>query len=110
MDGIDLIARERREQKKKHNITTKSDSRYKHNELLMLVEYLLKEDNDSEKYNLEDYLFINESGPMMSLHFLEKLKDKSRFNKLIIAGALIAAELDVMKYRLVQGPDESLPK
>lgn len=110
MDGIDLISKERMEQKVIHGFTTSKDAEYKNNELIFLTMYCLMSDKDAEKDNLESYLFYDENGPKFSNELLLKLKDKSKYSKLIVAGALIAAQLDSMIYKINQGPDENLPK
>lgn len=108
-DGIDLISKERIEQRVIHGYSTPKDAEYKNNELILLAMYCLMNDN-SKRDNLESFLFYDENGPKFSNKLLLKLKDKSKYSKLIVAGALIAAELDSMIYKINQGPDENLSK
>jgi len=46
--GIELITQERSEQINKHGFTTKRDMKYDNGELIILVEFLIKNDDDAE--------------------------------------------------------------
>lgn len=91
--GIELIAQERAEQIKKHSYTI---------------------DDDIEKYDLEDSDGLSELSIMAiaaiegkdghapagwDLVLVQKICDKTYKERLIIAGALIAAEIDRLNYQ-----------
>lgn len=90
--GIELIAHERLEQIEKHGFTTETDKTDNNEgELNLLIKYLLLSDNDAEKDNLKEY-FV-ESG-CYNMSYIAKFDTKTIIEKLTIAGALIAAEID----------------
>ena len=89
--GIELIAIERAEQINKHGYTPESDKHdYEQHELILLVEYLLKDDNDAERDNIREYLIAT----CFPEWLLNKFDSKSKIQRLTVAGALIAAEID----------------
>jgi len=89
--GIELIAQERSEQINKHGFTVESDKfNNGDHELILLIEYLLKDDSDAEKDNLKEYF----EGCNYDMSYINKFDTKTRLERLTIAGALIAAEID----------------
>ncbi len=83
--GIELIAEERREQIEKHGRTIESDVRFNsHGELADAAVATLDYDSG---YSSIFPLKWDEK-------IVDHIKNKSFFDRLIIAGALIAAELD----------------
>lgn len=99
MTGVEMIAQEREEQISKHGWTIEHDKQYRDSELLALVEYIIKDDDDAEKDNIREYLFdIVDSDtqycPIFPQHIQEKFDSKNNIERLVIAGALIAAEID----------------
>lgn len=92
-DGCTLIMKERREQIQKHGWTPEADNKYEGPFLKLLAMYLLLEDNDAEKDNLRNYLLAPE-GWFVDKFVLDKFDSKTPKERLIIAGALIAAEID----------------
>jgi len=91
MTGIELITKERDEQINKHGYGIENDRKYKSGELILLVEYLIKVDEDAEKNNYADIL---ESDFGFANEFLNKLRQKRYIEQLTVAGATIAAEID----------------
>jgi len=88
MTGIQLISKERLEQKIKHKRTIKDDAKYNSNKELMHVAVaLLTKDID----------LIPEEWDMT---LCNKMLRKSYKERLAIAGALIAAELDRLNFKL----------
>lgn len=85
-NGIALITRERREQIVKHGYKDDTDKEY----LLTFVDYCLNSKNENRKKEdreiLENYDF--------DLKYLDKVDKKPKIEKLTLAGALIAAEID----------------
>ena len=86
MTGIEMISQERDEQINKHGY--KSDIGNDH--IIELVKYLLCEEDDAERENIEEYLDMIG----VDTNILDKFNKKSKIEKLTIAGALIAAEID----------------
>lgn len=87
MTGIELIAQERLEQKIKHRRSVKSD--YELNpdfELCMAAEAVLTGNVTKFSYDWDD-------------EKCEKMISKPYLERLIIAGALIAAEIDRINYK-----------
>ena len=89
--GIELIAQERAEQIEKHGYTLESDLKYKTGELKLLAEYLMKGPDDAEADSLREWLTGNDR---FTEAFISKLDSKKRVEKLTIAGAFIAAQID----------------
>jgi len=89
MTGIQLIAQERNEQINKHKWVDTEKTWY----LKSLAQYLLLEDDDAEKDNVGDYVFSNG----VDRKWKEKFDNKNEIERLTIAGALIAAEIDRLK-------------
>lgn len=80
--GIELIAQERLEQKTKHNHSPKSDyEQYPDYELVILAQAILDANPDHAPDTFD-------------AKFIKKVMEKSYVDRLIIAGALIAAEID----------------
>lgn len=94
--GIELIAQERKEQIEKHGYTVKSDKQYKNDELGTLVKWILTELDDAEKDNYEEYLFTDEDGCKFPLSLRDKILSKPPAEQLAVAGALIAAKIDLL--------------
>lgn len=92
--GIELIEQERAEQRIKHSFSVESDQKYKNGELILLIEFLLKSNNDAEKDNLREVLLDGTAGCVFEQAFLDKLDSKTNTEKLAIAGAFLAAEID----------------
>lgn len=89
--GIESIAQERAEQIEKHGFTVQSD-RIDNigGELVLLIKYLLLDNNDAEKDNLREYF----EGCSYNMSYIDKFDTKTKLERLVIAGALIAAEID----------------
>ena len=79
--GIQLIAEERQEQIEKHGFDVQHDRRYNHNQLPNAAVYLLTDDDSYYP-------------PFWSDEWKDKFDKKTYLQKLIVAGALIAAEID----------------
>ncbi len=90
LTGIEMIARERQEQIEKHKHNDGEETWY----LTMLAQYIMLDDSDAEKDNLADYLFGPYSTAKIPLSTKNKFDHKSHRDRLVIAGALIAAEID----------------
>lgn len=87
-NGIELIAQEREEQIKKHGRTIKKDVQFNDNEQLsMAAEMLLAADHEEW---IDPQSFPEDWDKTICAHMLSK----PRKERLIIAGALIAAEID----------------
>lgn len=91
MTGIELIAQERQEQIQKHKYDAEWDKVYVEGELLSFAHYCILHENDAERDNIGEYLFEEK---WMNLELKRKVDLKSPLQRLIIAGALIAAEID----------------
>lgn len=89
-DGIGLIAGERGEQIREHGYTLKHDSINNPNKELLIAAIwtllLLENTTEAEYWK-----------PEWKEKYLNKIEKKDRIGKLIIAGALIAAEIDRLK-------------
>jgi len=79
--GVELIAKERQEQIEKHGFDKSHDANNRNCELVFAAMFMLTEDKDYWPKNWD-----------MGWYF--KFKEKSYQEKLVIAGALIAAEID----------------
>lgn len=88
MTGIELIAKERQEQIKKHKWEDTEKTWY----LTSLAQYLLLVDDDAEKDNLGDYIFGIDGG--VDPKWRAKFDSKGEIQRLVTAGALLAAEID----------------
>lgn len=85
--GIELIAQERQEQIEKHGRTVDDDAILNdHNQLSYGAVLLLKKDSHSLQRNKRPIGWDKD--------IWNKMYDKPRKERLIIAGALIAAEID----------------
>lgn len=89
MTGIELIAQERKEQIEKHKW---NDENVYY--LTSLVSYCILEDDDAEKDNIGEFLFKDQNGFKLNPIFRSKIDNKSKIERLSVAGALIAAEID----------------
>lgn len=86
--GIELIAIERQEQIEKHKFDIASDMFFNSDrELTMAAEALMQ---------VAPYL--DEFPPKWDRHIVNKMMSKSYKERLIIAGALIAAEIDRLNH------------
>lgn len=81
MTGVELIAKERKEQIEKHGWSSEHDDQHKEDELIDVVTYILTWDRDYWPDDWEE-------------DQLNKLAGKSYKEQLVVAGALIAAEID----------------
>jgi hypothetical protein len=91
MTGIELIAKERQEQLEKHGISVKNDAQFNS----------MMEDNGLPALTLGAVgLFDNSiSTPVhWDARIIEKMRCKPYKERLIIAGALLAAEIDRVQY------------
>lgn len=88
MTGIEMIAKERQEQIDRHGFTNDKDKWY----LISLAQYIMMEDDDAEKDNLGEYLFGEQK--VIDKKWRKKFDNKSPIERLVVAGALIAAEID----------------
>ena len=91
--GIGMIMQERFEQIVKHGYTPEKDIKYEQGELILLVEYLIL--NDDEEREELVYSLVGKFG--FSHELLRKFNSKTRIEKLVVAGALLAAEIDRLK-------------
>lgn len=89
MTGIELIAQERKEQIEKHKWNDE-DIYY----LTTLASYCILEDDDAERDNIGEFLFEDEDGFKLNPIFRDKIDNKPKIERLSVAGALIAAEID----------------
>lgn len=86
--GIELISQEREEQINKHNRSIEKDVDWNYNKELSEAAWkLLSPDYEKSPERWGDGSTFN------------KMQDKSYYDRLIIAGALIAAELDRLSYK-----------
>lgn len=79
--GIELIAEERQEQIKKHKWSLFHDTKHNNNELIYAAAYAL----EPNKFNGSRFDWIS---------FQLKIDSKAEIERLKVAGALIAAEID----------------
>lgn len=99
--ATDFIYLERKSQIEKHGFTPEKDyEAYGPNnvDLLLLARYLTMEEGNAEYDDLQDYLFLDQGACKMSMEFFNNLATKSRKEKLTIAAALIAAQIDKEDY------------
>lgn len=82
MTGIELIAKERQEQIEKHKWTVDSDRKFNRNN--QLVDASMSILCGCEAYRPKDW----------NSNLFDKIHNKPRIEKLAIAGALLAAEID----------------
>lgn len=105
MTGIERIAKERQEQIEKHGITVEMDKNNNHfGQLMCAVESLIhrkgsfdpdKTDEENEEYDK----MMDEPPHGWNPVFWKKMIDKDYKDRLVIAGALIAAEIDAFYTR-----------
>lgn len=88
MTGIQLIEKERKEQIEKHGISIKNDADYNRDGQLLVAAKRLLSDN-----KLSDVILHNPPKAWNRAIWI-RMCSKSYKQRLIIAGALIAAELD----------------
>ena len=81
MNGIDKIAKERKEQIEKHGYTVENDLRYVKGQLLMAATAIIQVDDEHWPTDWDKGQY-------------EKIMAKPRTDQLAIAGALVAAEID----------------
>jgi hypothetical protein len=87
MTGVELIAKERAEQIEKHGWDLSNDDDYAQGELLMAAQFCLNVNND--------LLWPWHDGPDgIGTYFFKKIRAKIPTERIIIAGAFCAAELD----------------
>lgn len=87
--GIALITKEREEQKKKHGWTVKKDREInKRFQLTYAARVLLRR----ERFSTQDIRFTHP--PLWDYSIWEEMCRKSYKKRLVLAGALIAAEID----------------
>lgn len=93
MTGIELIAKEREEQLTKHGRTVEDDKKHNSEYQLMDAATTLAEYPDE---NAADYIkFVKDLPPGgWETETWNKMAEKSYKERLIIAGALLAAEID----------------
>lgn len=85
--GVEMIAIERREQKVKHNKSIKHDyEQYPDFELADAAEALIS--NNLFKFPRT-----------WNLEYCKKLLDKPYMERLVVAGAFLAAQIDVLNFR-----------
>ena len=92
MNGIELIAKERQEQLEKHGISVKNDAQF--NSLMQF--------NGLPPISIAVLGIIDDSFQHVPAHWdrvlLDKMRHKPYKERLIIAGALLAAEIDRVQY------------
>lgn len=89
--GDILIAQERDKQINKKEYSIEKDVEfYDKGELVLMAKYVLMEDETAEKE--EAYRWLTEFG--IGSYWLNKAKTYSRVERLTVAGALLAAEID----------------
>lgn len=93
MKGIELIAKERNEQIEKHGRTPEHDYHNNFDGQLPWAASCLAFDE------IQDWDARHEAPVNWDLETWQKMHDKSHKERLIIAGALIAAELDRMDFQ-----------
>ena len=95
MNGIDWIKEERQEQIEKHGFDAEHDDKgfNANSEMLQAAGYLMGE--VARGKNLSDTFWVDFPQPW-NLDFKKKFDQKSDIEKLAVAGALVAAEIDRM--------------
>lgn len=92
MTGIELIAKERKEQQEKHGISVKNDAQF--NSLMVF--------NGLPALPVAVIGLLDDSFQRVPAHWdkkrLEHMRSKPYLQRLIIAGALIAAEIDRVQF------------
>jgi hypothetical protein len=95
MTGIELITKERKEQIEKHGRTIEDDIKYNaYRELTKAAEGLLNFNTKGTKEEDENYAEFFRPKNWNKDIWIKMCCDKGYKERLIIAGALIAAELD----------------
>jgi hypothetical protein len=93
-DGASLIKGEREEQLNKHHYSVERDKEiYPDSQLLYLAKYLMSDRLSKERDELSRKIFGREAWQFPP-GFQMKLDKKSKIEQLVVAGALIAAEID----------------
>jgi len=95
--GIELIAAERQEQIKKHLRTVEDDVKYNADKQLSDAAKILLFENQTEDVENREFILGNIEMFLptdWSVSAFEKMLNKDYKERLIIAGALIAAEID----------------
>lgn len=85
MTGAEMISKERKEQIEKHNFTVENDSRYSRNELIKGALFAINSD-------------VFEWPRGWDSGFRNTILKKTKPQRLAIAGAFLAAEIDVTKF------------
>jgi hypothetical protein len=92
MNGIELIAKERQEQLEKHDISVKNDAQF--NSLMQF--------NGITPIPIAVIGLLDDSFQHVPAHWdkkrLDKMRNKPYKERLIIAGAFLAAEIDRVQY------------
>lgn len=111
--GIELIAEERQEQIEKHGRTVELDAKYNHGQyvkddeqfnnpqLIAAASMLIHQDDDPFRDHYIRDIFIPHG---WNKDIWLKMMDKPYKERIIIAGALIAAEIDRIQYSLTDKP------
>ena len=85
--GVELIAEERQEQIEKHGFDVKNDADYSHNELIKAAQFAINPDQFEWPFYWQE-------------EFRTKILNKTNaVERLKVAGALIAAEIDRIQLR-----------
>jgi hypothetical protein len=107
--GVELIAEERQEQIEKHGRTVELDVKYNHGkyekdgeqfnnpQLISAASQLIAQDDDIFRQHYEAAIFIPHE---WNKEIWLKMMGKSYKERLVIAGALIAAEIDRLQSQL----------
>ncbi len=103
MTGIELISKEREEQINKHGRTIEYDSKNNMSGQLSqaagLLTYMFPEEVDGGDTDNDNILDFTHCAPEdWDIDLWNKMMNKSYKDRLIIAGAMIAAEIDLLNY------------
>lgn len=86
--GIELIDQERKEQIEKHQRLIKDDAKYNDEGELIIAAVTL----------VDEYPYLDDFPSSWNRELCMKMAQKPKKERLIIAGALIAAEIDRLNY------------
>lgn len=92
--GIELIAEERQRQKDAEGYTRQHDSEHINCELAYVASYYAAPENIYVKEETENNIYFSECWPRNWDKKYNKKNKHNRIRQLVIAGALIAAEID----------------
>jgi hypothetical protein len=98
LTGIQLIEMERQEQLTKHGRTVERD--FKENDGFQLIQAAIILATPNPTHSQED---LDEAPHGWNKELFEKMINKPHMERLTIAGALIAAEIDRLQYEEKQG-------